>query len=65
MKKQVFQYVKKKKSDKVAIYGEQIQRTKMHKLVTAHSVKVQKVVYRKRVIKNDFSTVPFGFIVKK
>ena len=62
MKKQVISFVKCGKIDQVTLYNDQIQRTKLHKIVTAPTSKVQKVVYKKRVVRPDYTTIPFGYV---
>ncbi len=62
MRSQVWNYVKRGKIEEVVIYDYQIKRTKTHEIVTEPYRKVQKVVYSKRVILSDFSSVPYGYI---
>jgi len=62
MRRQVRAYVQNnRETDEVVTYGNQIRRTKTHQIVTEPFRKVQKVVYCKRVVHSDFTTLPFGY----
>lgn len=63
MKAQVFQFRENGDtlSKAVTVYQNVIRRTKMHKLETRTERKVQQLVYKKRVLQQDFTTLPFGY----
>ncbi len=61
MKRQVFAYVREKKIEEVTVYHPQIRRLNNHQIVTTTERKVQKLVYVKRVVQNDFTSLPYGY----
>lgn len=61
MREQVHSFVKSREFKEVTIYQPQIKRTKKHQVVTETLRKVQKLVYCKRVVQNDYSSLPYGY----
>ena len=63
LKRQVFRFHRDGDTDgeSVAVYNKVIRRTKEHRLVTKTERKVQKLVYKKRILQYDYTTLPYGY----
>jgi hypothetical protein len=61
MKRMVKAFVKSGNHDEVVVVSPSIQRVDHHKVVTRLVRKSYRVVYDKRVVKSDFTTVPYGY----
>ena len=61
MKKMVIAFVKSDQQKEVVVVSPRIQRVEHHVLVTRLVRKVYRVVYDKRVVKKDFTTLPYGY----
>jgi hypothetical protein len=61
MKRMVKAFVKSGSQDEVVVVAPRIQRVDHHVLVTRLVRKTYRVVYDKRVVCDDYSTVPFGY----
>jgi hypothetical protein len=61
MKKMVKAFVKSGCQEEIAVVAPRIQRTDHHVMVTRLVRKCYRVVYDKRVVQKDFSTLPYGY----
>ncbi len=61
MKKMVKSFVKSGLQDEVVVVTPQIQAVDQHKMVTKLVRKSYRVVYDKRVVNKDYTTVPYGY----
>jgi hypothetical protein len=61
MKRMVKAFVKAGRSDEVVVVTPSIQRVGHHKLVTRLVRKTYRVVYDKRVVCSDYTTLPYGY----
>jgi len=61
MKRMVKAFVKSHRQDEVVVVSPRIQRVDHHVLVTRLVRKTYRVVYDKRVVCDDYSTLPYGY----
>lgn len=61
LQRMVLAFVKNGCKEEVEIVQRSILRTKEHKIVTRNTKKNYRVVYDKRRVLDDFTTVPYGY----
>ncbi|MCP3666869.1 MAG: hypothetical protein GY696_30980, partial [Gammaproteobacteria bacterium] len=61
MKRMVRAFVKSGQQEEVVVVAPRIRREEHHKIVTKLMRKVYRVVYDKRIVRKDYTTVPFGY----
>jgi len=62
LKNLVFRFVNDNFVDTIPVIFKQIDRTRNHDVVTKNASKRYRVVYDKRIIRKDFTTVPYGYL---
>lgn len=55
-------YVKNGCREETEVLIPRIERTKDRQLTTAYRKKVYRVTYDKRIVKPDFTTIPYGYV---
>ncbi len=61
MKKMVKAFVESGQQEEVVVVSPRIRREGHHRIVTKLIRKIYRVVYDKRVVRKDFTTVPYGY----
>jgi len=62
MRKFVMDYVKKDKQNEIHVVSNKIDRKrKLHQIVTRPATKKFRIVYDKRIVRDDFTTIPYGW----
>ncbi len=61
MRRHVQQFVKEKKEEKTMLYLRKIRRMADRQIMTRTEQKTYRIVFDKRRILDDFTTIPFGY----